>query len=86
MVQSKILCDVCGQEVEHTTKLSMINTFNRTEVSIPCLCESCVSAINDALDRRQHLRGVTVQPYDHGMQEPYRFDDKGNKIPRSQIR
>lgn len=64
----------------------MINPFNRTEVLIPCLCESCVSAINDALERRQHLRGVKVQPYDHGMKEPYRLDSNGNKIPRPQIR
>lgn len=86
MIQSKILCDVCGQEVEHITKLDLVMFAASKRYTINCLCEGCVDAINDALDRRQHLRGVTVQPYEHGMKEPYHFDDKGNKIPRSQIR
>lgn len=62
MIQSKILCDVCGQEVEHVTELRMLNTFHRKEYHIPYLCEGCVDAIESALDRRQHLNGCSVQP------------------------
>lgn len=86
MIQSKILCDVCGQEVEHATKLNMVNPFNRKEYNIPCLCEGCVDAIESALDRRQHLTGCKVQPYEKGLTDAYHIDAKGNKIPHKQTR
>ena len=86
MIQSKILCDVCGQEVEHVTELRMLNTFHRKEYHIQYLCEGCVDAIESALDRRQHLNGCKVQPYEKGLTDAYHIDTKGNKILHKQTR
>lgn len=86
MIQSKILCDVCGQEVEHSTKLVMVTPSKHCEYNIHCLCEGCVDAIESALDRRQHLTGCKVQPYGKGLKDAYHIDAKGNKIPHTQTR
>ena len=80
MIKSIQYCDVCGSETEHASDLRMIIPHKAKEFHIGCLCDACVEAIDNALDTRQHVMGITVTSYKSGVNFVYRLDENGRKV------
>lgn len=80
MLKTNQYCDVCGSETEHASDLRITIPHKAKEIHIGCLCDACVEAIDNALNTRQHIMGITVTPYKSGVNYPYRIDEQGCKV------